>query len=164
MSEAFTRSTCTCLACGGEWFREASYFAFLPEESLGPFWDTWPDLTGQASYIPMTVRVCLCGAPLDPEIGGLRGGRTPNRELCRFLESLAKAKKQLKENHDPGLVLGAAEQQLVKLDAFHATEKQLQQCKSTWASGCAEGPGGFGNRLRARPRKRAGCSTAMAWV
>jgi hypothetical protein len=140
MSQVFIRSTCTCLACGGEWFREASHFAFFPVESLGSFWDTWPVLTGQDSYIPMTVLVCLCGTPLDPEIVGLRGGRTPNRELNRFLESLAKAKKQLKENHAPGSVLGAAEEQLVKLDAFQATVKQLQHCQSTWASRWAEGP------------------------
>jgi hypothetical protein len=74
MSREFTRRTCTCLACGGEWFRDVSYHAFLPEES----WPIWPDLTGHASHMPMTVCVCLCGTPLNPEIGGLRGGKTPN--------------------------------------------------------------------------------------
>jgi nucleoid DNA-binding protein len=139
MRKVFTRSTCTCLACGGEWFREADYYAFLSEES----WPTWPNLTGQDSIIQMTVCVCLCGTPLDPEIGGLRGGRTPNRELDRFLKSLAKAKKQLKENHDPGLVLGAAEEQLVKLDAMRAAEERLQQLQKQMGQRMRGGPGRF---------------------
>jgi nucleoid DNA-binding protein len=156
MSEAFTRPTCMCLACGGEWFREASYFAFWPEESLGSSWDTWPNLTGQDSIIPMTVCVCLCGVPLNPEIGGLHGGRTPNRELSRFLESLAKAKKQLKENHDPGLVLGAAEEQLVKLDAFQATEKQLQQLQKHVGQRTRPGPGRFGELPQRQASQKTG--------
>jgi nucleoid DNA-binding protein len=139
MSRAFTRSTCTCLACGGEWFREADYYAFISEES----WPTWPNSTGQDSIIPMTVCVCLCGAPLNPEIGGLHGGRTPNYELNQFLKSLAKAQKQLKENHDPGLVLGAAEEQLVKLDAMRAAEERLKQLQKQLGQRMRGGPGRF---------------------
>jgi hypothetical protein len=142
MSKTFIRSTCTCLACGGEWFREASYYAFLPEEGLSS-WPTWPDLTGQDSISPMTVCVCLCGVPLNPEIGGLRGGRTPNYELVRFLESLAKGKKRLKENHDSGSVLDAAENQLVKLAAFQATEKQLKRLQKHVGQRMRAGPGRF---------------------
>jgi nucleoid DNA-binding protein len=104
----------------------------------------------------MTVRVCLCGTPLDPEIGGLRGGRTPNCELNRFRESLATAKKQLKENHDPGSVLGAAEEQLVKLDAFQATEKQLQQLQKHVGQRMRGGPGRFGELPRRQASQKSG--------
>jgi hypothetical protein len=73
MSREHPWRTCMCSACGREWFREASYYAFFPEEGLRS-WDTWPDLTGQACWIPMTVGACLCGTPLDPLISSLRWG------------------------------------------------------------------------------------------
>ena len=63
----------TCSACGGEWFREADYYPFRPEKDLVT-WPGWPELIGRASVARMTVGVCLCGTPLDPLIGGLRGG------------------------------------------------------------------------------------------
>jgi hypothetical protein len=99
MRKGDSRRVCTCSACGGEWFREASYYAFLPEEGLGS-WDTWPDLTGQGSWIPMTVGVCLCGTRQPPNIGGVRGGRTPNLRLTNFLASLERAQQEAL----PGLV------------------------------------------------------------
>src|SRR3954454_5023850 len=89
----------TCLACGGEWFSEASFYRFQREEFLS-MWPGWPDLTGQATVVPMMVAVCLCGAALKPSIGGLRGGYTPNAELIRFLDSSEKARECQKAFHD----------------------------------------------------------------
>jgi hypothetical protein len=62
----------TCLACRGTWFRQADYYQFLPEESIGGYWTTGPDLVGKNSIIPMTIAVCLCGTPQTPNIGGVR--------------------------------------------------------------------------------------------
>ena len=83
----------TCSACGGTWFRQADFFQFLREETLGGSWPTWPDLVGQASAMSMGIAVCLCGTPQLPNLGGLRGGRTPNAEISMLLESLGWARQ-----------------------------------------------------------------------
>jgi hypothetical protein len=67
-----------CPACGGDWFREIDFAAFIPEERLRGFWPTWPNLVGQIVESSVRRLVCLCGRPMSPDIGGLRGGRTPN--------------------------------------------------------------------------------------
>src|ERR1017187_2129218 len=54
---------------------------FLREESLGSMRPGWPVLVGQLSIGVMTSLVCLCGSPLAPRIGGVRGGHTFNTEL-----------------------------------------------------------------------------------
>jgi hypothetical protein len=107
-----------CQACGGEWFREATYYAFLQEELLGGFWKSWPDLTGQDSVTPMTVGVCLCGLPLEPLIGSLRGG-TGGRELTQFMKALGKGREWIQENHEGNMVVAAAKERL-------ATPQDLQ--------------------------------------
>ena len=67
-----------CSACGGTWFRVADFYAFWREETLGAFWETWPELVGKNSLALMGTAICLCGTPQRPSIGGIRGGRTPN--------------------------------------------------------------------------------------
>jgi nucleoid DNA-binding protein len=103
-----------CLACGGNWFREVDCYRFLREESVGSFWPGWPDLVGRISPGPMTLLVCLCGTPLAPSIGGVRGGRTPNVELLQFLDSLEQCREWLVHQHDRELLLAAAEEHLAK--------------------------------------------------
>src|SRR5579864_8158065 len=85
----------TCPACGGDWFREADFAAFIPEERLGGSWPTWPDMVGLIDESSTRQLVCLCGRPMSPNIGGLRGGRTPNFELTQFLESLKNGQARL---------------------------------------------------------------------
>jgi nucleoid DNA-binding protein len=115
----------TCRTCGGDWFREADYYEFLREESVGPFWPTWPDLVGQISPGPMTLLVCLCGAPLTPSIGGVRGGRTPNLELAHLLDSLKNCYARLKDHHDGDSVLAAAEAHMSKAESFQVLADEL---------------------------------------
>lgn len=43
----------------------------------------------------MTTLICLCGARHTPKIGGIRGGRTPNRELMIYRDSLQRAQRYL---------------------------------------------------------------------
>ena len=47
------------------------------------------------TFMPQTILVCLCGTPVAPRLGGVRGGRTPNLELSQFVESLDQAQKVL---------------------------------------------------------------------
>jgi len=114
-----------CQACGGEWFRQATYYAFLREESLGRSWDTWPDLTGQDSVIPMTVGVCLCGLPLEPLIGAERGG-TGGRELTEFLKALGNGRKWIQENQEGNVVVAAAKKRLATAEDLKILDKRLQ--------------------------------------
>ncbi len=84
----------TCSACSGTWFRQADFFQFLREETLGGSWETWPDLVGQASAMPMGIAVCLCGTPQLPNLGGVRGG-IPGREVNTLRECLFGARRCL---------------------------------------------------------------------
>jgi hypothetical protein len=72
-----------CAACGGTWFREKTFYAFVPErqELLTLAWECEP---GRVSRMPMTILVCLCGTRLRPRMGGLRGGYTPTRSWRSF--------------------------------------------------------------------------------
>jgi nucleoid DNA-binding protein len=118
-----TQIPVACSACGGEWFRQASYYSFVPEES-NPYSRNWPDLTGQASTTPMTVGVCLCSWPLAPVIGAERGGQGA-RELTQFLESLERGWKWIRENQEGNEVVAAAKQQLVTIEELKLLEKRL---------------------------------------
>ena len=111
----------TCPGCGGTWFREANFYQFDPEERFS-CWDTWPDLVGQKTIALMTVAVCLCGLPQRPNIGGIRGGRTPNQELNQLMESLEAAQKSL----DGRVLSQAAKHGRVKLGEASALELRLK--------------------------------------
>jgi nucleoid DNA-binding protein len=84
-------------------------------------------------------------------LGAFAAEKTPNYELDRFLQSLAKGKKRLMENHDRGLVLGAAEEQLVKLDAMRAAEERLKDLQKEVGRRTRAGPG----RHRESPKRKA---------
>jgi nucleoid DNA-binding protein len=116
----------TCGACGSTWFRASDFYAFKPEQFLGPFWKGWPLLVGQDSMAPMTILICLCGTPLDPSIGGLQGGHTPLRELSEFLESLGRAKEQLRQLRDGSAVIRLAEEQFIQNPALQEVERRLK--------------------------------------
>jgi nucleoid DNA-binding protein len=116
----------TCPACGGDWFREADYYRFLREESLGFFWPTWPNLVGQLSPPPMPLLICLCGTPLRPSIAGVRRGRTLTLELVQLLDSLQNCHARLKIHHDGDSLLAAAEAHLAKAESFQVLAGQLK--------------------------------------
>jgi nucleoid DNA-binding protein len=114
-----------CPACGGNWFREADYYRFLREESLRGR-PTWPDLVGQISLSPMPLLVCLCGAPLSPSIGGVRGGLTPNLELAQLLVGLENCLAWLKVRHDGDSLLAAVEAHLAKAESIQVLTGQIK--------------------------------------
>ena len=51
------------------------------------------------SLMPQTMLVCLCGTPVAPQLGGIRGGRTPNVEMVQFLRSLDQVKEAMASQH-----------------------------------------------------------------
>jgi nucleoid DNA-binding protein len=114
-----------CSACGGEWFREATYYAFLKENHV-VVCDGSPDLVGQDSITPMTVAVCLCGMPLEPLIGGVRSGHTLNWELNQFLNALKTGRERIQQNHEGDLVVAAAEERLAKPEDLAALKERLK--------------------------------------
>jgi nucleoid DNA-binding protein len=139
----------TCPACGGDWFREADYYAFLREESVGSMWPTWPDLVGQNSLAPMTLLVCLCGTPLRPSMEGVHGGRRFNLELVQFLDSLQNSHAWLKDHHDGDSLLAAAQAYLAKTESFEALAGQVKALERLAGRRIAQQP-----PLRKSPRGR----------
>jgi hypothetical protein len=53
-----------CPECGGSYFRQVKLHREPGTEMVD---------------MPMSVLMCLCGAVQRPNVGGVRGGRTPNR-------------------------------------------------------------------------------------
>jgi hypothetical protein len=77
-----------CPSCGSTWFREETFNQYRAE--------TYSSRAGGEleviSEMPQTLRVCLCGAPLPPNIGGaLHGGITPSSNMDSFGKSLRAA-------------------------------------------------------------------------
>jgi nucleoid DNA-binding protein len=132
----------TCSACGGDWFREATYYAFLSEKGLY-IWPGWPDLVGQDSLAPMTVGICLCGTPLDPSIRGVRAGPTPAMELSRFLGDLETAKKSRQDRYDADSVARVAEGALARTEALQSIEERLKGLQRELGRRARSGPGRY---------------------
>jgi nucleoid DNA-binding protein len=64
------------------------------------------------TYMPQTMLVCLCGTPVLPKLGGIRGGRTVNVELDQFHQSLDRVQDVLASRHRE-----AVKQQAVEVSA-----------------------------------------------
>jgi hypothetical protein len=83
---------CTCPSCGSTWFREETFNQYRKE--------TYSSRAGGdlevISEMPQTLRVCLCGRPLSPNIGGAgHGGATPSEQMTSFKLSLKFALNRL---------------------------------------------------------------------
>src|SRR5436305_6238598 len=130
-----------CPACGGDWFRQADYYQFRREETLGSSWETWPDLVEQLSIGPMGLLICLCGSPLRSSIGGVRGGRTPNSEVSQFMNDCQRAKQLLREAHKGDSLLRAAARQLATLETWQALADRLRSVERELARRMRSGRG-----------------------
>jgi nucleoid DNA-binding protein len=75
---------------------------------------------------PMTLLVCLCGAPLSPEIGGVRPVPSPDLELMQLLDGLKNSHAWLTDHYDGDLVLAAAEADLATAESIQALADQLK--------------------------------------
>lgn len=77
----------TCEKCGGTWFAELTF-----NQYSGGIYSSAPggDLR-IISTMPQAIRICLCGHPVAPNIGGVRGGQHPNTEMGSFFKSMKDA-------------------------------------------------------------------------
>lgn len=76
-----------CPDCGSTWFFEVifqQYSKAVYSSSPGGDLKT-------ISVMPQQIRMCGCGRPITPNLGGTRGGRTPNAEMSSFFEGLQAA-------------------------------------------------------------------------
>ena len=89
-----------CEHCGSTWFCELTFNQYSADAySAAPGGDIQP-----ISLMPMPIRVCLCGMPLAPNLGGASlGGRTPNENVSSFNGSLRVAASKILERAVPAL-------------------------------------------------------------
>jgi nucleoid DNA-binding protein len=117
----------TCLACGSTWFREATFHQWPAASSAGAM---------PMTLMPQTMLVCLCGTPVQPSWGGIRGGRTANVESAQFYDSLERVKDVLASRHREAVkqkaVEVAARRQPVK--AFDTALTRVERELGTWQS------------------------------
>jgi hypothetical protein len=142
-----------CPACGGDWFREVNYYEFLREETLASIWPTWPALVGQLSKGIMTLLVCLCGSPLAPRIGGVRGG-TFNTELIALLASLPKVLDRLEDLRTGRSVFAGLADQPASPEAFAALVARLQNVEKVLARRLRSGRGRPWRSPKRKPRAK----------
>lgn len=95
-----------CQYCGSTWFSEMIFNQYSADAySAAPGGDIQP-----ISLMPMPIRVCLCGMPMAPNLGGASlGGRTPNESVFSFNGSLriAAAKTLQRGSRRGGRAVGA---------------------------------------------------------
>ena len=143
-----------CPACGGDWFREADYHQFLREESLGSMWPTWPALVGQLSKGIMTLLVCLCGSPLPPQTGGVRGGYLFNSELVALLASLRNVLDRLEDLRSGRSILAGIADQPASPEASAALATRLQIVEKVLARRLRSGRGRPWRSPNRKPRAK----------
>lgn len=77
-----------CSACGSTWFSEETFNQY----AAGTYGSSPGSDLQALSQMPMIIKVCLCGMPQRPNLGGaVHGGRTPNENLASFDGSLGAA-------------------------------------------------------------------------
>ena len=85
LQDAATRPV-TCTVCGSEWFYEVTLQQYANMYSSTPGGDMHP--IGQMNH---QVRICPCGQPYRPNIGGVRAGRTGNESVVGVMAALENA-------------------------------------------------------------------------
>jgi nucleoid DNA-binding protein len=101
----------TCPACGGSWFREATLHVYWSKGNPYMTLEAY-----RANVMPMTVLICLCGTPFRQPLGGIRGGRTPNAEITKFMRSFDAVERRAKLCQDQGPVEQKVSEDLVRKD------------------------------------------------
>ena len=98
-----------CPYCNSEWFREAGVDMWK-EQTEDDFQLARlgypPDPGNTLNHLRPRIRVCLCGAPYPPTLGGAcLGGRTPNVELSSLMKVFRELNSQLAWERDANGVL-----------------------------------------------------------
>ena len=76
----------TCGVCGSDWFYEVTLQQYANMYSASPGGDMTP-----ISTTAHQIRVCICGQPFKPNIGGVRSGRTGNLSVTAVMEAIETA-------------------------------------------------------------------------
>jgi hypothetical protein len=113
-----------CPACHRQFFREVTLHQWLKPEAIGLV-PSGP--SGQLDQMAPTILLCLCGTPQPWRVGGVRGGRSPNHELCQFLDSIDVGSGEVKQRHDLAAVDRAAEETLIKRKDFEVASAIMAQ-------------------------------------
>jgi hypothetical protein len=80
-----------CAKCGSNWFTDVSF-----QQYSGSRYSSTPGGDIQViSSLLHRIRVCICGHPYAPNLGGVRPGRTAASEVSSFMESFNAAKAYL---------------------------------------------------------------------
>jgi nucleoid DNA-binding protein len=137
----------TCAACGGVYFRLVNVHAFETKarelvRGLG-----YEDQ--HVSIMPMTLLICLCGAPLQPNIGGVRGGPTANHEISQLVESFDHAARQVEARHDTADVYARAARDLAPRERLSPLLAEISSIEREVAQLLARKEGG--RRRRGAP-------------
>jgi hypothetical protein len=108
-----------------------------------------------ASKMRLAVLGCLCGMPVRPNIGGVRGG-TAQQEIREFMDNFQSTTAQLPTHADVARLVGKIQSTLIEkekvrevLAALAEAERQIARCLR-WAEGKAAQPGRLW-RLPKRP-------------
>lgn len=98
-----------CPCCNSEWFRESGVDMWK-EQTEDDFqlarWGHPPDPRNTLNHLQPRIRVCLCGAPYPPKLGGAcLGGRTPNVESSSLMKVFRELNSQFAWARDANGVL-----------------------------------------------------------
>ena len=81
----------SCEKCGSTWFTDTGFHQFS-----GSRYSSTPGGDLQVvSALQQRIRVCICGHPVSPNLGGVRPGRTAASEVTSFMQSFQNAKAYL---------------------------------------------------------------------
>lgn len=75
-----------CAVCGGDWFFEVNLNQYSNQYSATPGGDLQI-----ISNTNMQVRICPCGQPFRPNVGGVRSGHTGNENVSGLMQALENA-------------------------------------------------------------------------
>ena len=114
-----------CEVCGSEHFAEVTFNKYAGGfyTSGGPGGDLQV-----ASIMPQTLRICLCGNPITPNLSGVPRGKTPREEMEGFRESLLLAKDYLAKVHGKG-DLNKLVSQVVKIGEFQVLQAEVKELR-----------------------------------
>jgi nucleoid DNA-binding protein len=101
----------------------------------------------------MTLLVCLCGSPLTPRIGGVRGG-TSFDELTALLDSLRKVLDRLEDLRSGRTVFAGLANQPISPEAYAALATRLQNVEQALARRLHSGRGRHWRSPQRKPRAK----------
>lgn len=114
-----------CPACGSTWFRKSGIERYSTAGDL-------------ISCVHMEVLMCLCGAPLIPERGGMPESATVARELSAFFQTLDQAAAYLDACHNSEAVTALAAANVTRSEKLEKVTEEVSRLERL--AGCWRAP------------------------